>query len=205
MGRATRQILSPRFPGWTLALIGCALGVYVLPGGTQGLIYDRQAILAGEWWRLFSAHLVHFTPQHLGVNLLAVAVAGGLIERRTHPGLPLLLLGSALMIGPTLLVLEPQMAFYGGLSGIAMAEVVFLCWLGREGERLWRQMCLLVLAVLLGKTLWELVSGGSLLAVSTEQPFMPVPLAHLVGGLVGLGTALGWHKGGVFLKQVSSG
>ncbi len=170
----------------TLGLALAALAAYLLPGAAERLVYDRQAILAGEIWRLLTGHLVHFSAAHLWANLAAVGVAGLMIARRGYAGLPLLWVVSALCISLGLLLLKPQMAFYGGLSGVATAGVGFFCGRGLSEKGRLRHVCAAALLVLGGKIFWEVFSGHGLLSLAGVQPFVPLPLAHAIGGLVGV-------------------
>jgi membrane associated rhomboid family serine protease len=45
------------------------------------LALDKPALAAGEWWRLVSPTLVHGSLMHLGFNMLALWIAGSLVER----------------------------------------------------------------------------------------------------------------------------
>jgi membrane associated rhomboid family serine protease len=71
-----------KLPVITLGLIGVAGLVSASAELAAGLVWDRQAIGDGQWWRLLTGHLVHFTPRHLLCDVLAVGVAGWLIESR---------------------------------------------------------------------------------------------------------------------------
>ncbi|WP_130471861.1 hypothetical protein [Candidatus Magnetaquicoccus inordinatus] len=38
----------------------------------MGLSYQRQDLLNGEWWRLWSGHFVHYSPQHALQDIMAL-------------------------------------------------------------------------------------------------------------------------------------
>ena len=57
-------------------LLGGAAG----PGEASWLILDRTAVGQGEVWRLLTGHLLHYTPRHLGWDLLAFLLLGGWCE-----------------------------------------------------------------------------------------------------------------------------
>ena len=171
-------------PLWTMVLVMGGLLVYVIPGGTSYLQYDRTAILAGEWWRVVTGNWVHFSASHLAYNLVALGLVGWMTERSGYPHFGLLMMLSALGIGLALLAAQPDMHFYGGLSGIATAVVVYYALWGLLEGGLWRWICGTVLLVSAGKIILETVSGKTLLAAAGSVPFVPVPLSHLTGGLV---------------------
>ncbi|BCR03420.1 hypothetical protein DESUT3_04890 [Desulfuromonas versatilis] len=183
--------MSRRLPAWTLLLVAAASLSYLVPGLAEVLVFDRHAIGQGELWRLLSGHLVHFSASHLLLDLAVVALAGAAIERGPRCAAGALYTGSALAISLALLVLQPQMAFYGGLSGIATAQIAFLAWLGlgAAGPRHW--LCLGCLGALALQVIGDFFSGGSWLQLLGDQPFAPAPLAHGAGALSG--TILAWR------------
>ena len=61
-----------------------AVTVHLVPGSAQWLQYDRQAVLAGAWWRCLTGHLVHWNTEHLVWDLLMFVVLGYLIERQSR-------------------------------------------------------------------------------------------------------------------------
>ena len=184
-----------RFPSVTLSIAGLALALQATPTAFQDLlIYDRQAVLRGEFWRLWSGHLVHFSAGHLGWNLLVVGLAGTWIERAAFRGSGWFALFAPPAISVALLIGDPALRFYGGLSGLATAAVAFACaseWrLGTSPRALW-------LAALVGigmKIAWEYHSGSSMFSRYTGADVRTVPLAHFSGACLGL--AFGLFGGG---------
>lgn len=174
------------FPVWTSLICALTVLIYLSPSLRTGLIYDTTAIARGEWWRLVTGNLVHLSPSHLAYNLAAFLVAGSLLEMRRHPHFVLLCLSSAVMIGIALYLIQPTLDFYGGLSGVVTALVVYLCLHGMKEKSRWGWLCRATLAVVTLKTIYELVVGESLLRAVTLQPFVLVPLSHATG----LATAL---------------
>ncbi|MHB8901752.1 MAG: hypothetical protein ACYC6Y_23600, partial [Thermoguttaceae bacterium] len=60
-----------------------------------------------------------------------------------------------------------------------------------DGDRLWAWACVVMLAGFVGKVGFELASGGTLFVDSQASGMLPVPLVHVVGGILGAGC--GWH------------
>jgi rhomboid family GlyGly-CTERM serine protease len=160
-----------------------ALVAYVLPGLGSQMVYDRAAILSGEVWRLLTGNWVHFSPSHLLYDLLALGIAGWLIERRGYPSFGLLCLLSALGIGTVLLAGRPEVQSYGGLSGVATGAIVYLALRGLEEAPPWRWICIAALVLTVGKVLLESMTGRFIIAAAGSVPFVPLPLSHVVGGL----------------------
>ena len=79
-----------------------------------------SAALRGEWWRLWTGHLVHYELRHLITNVVAVVVPLALVDRPTRRRLLL----AIPIVAPALSVLLLTCARfdeYRGGSGLAMA------------------------------------------------------------------------------------
>jgi len=167
---------------WATALLGLAcLASTWVPGAAELLAWDREAIAGGEAWRLFSGLWVHLSPSHLVWNLAALGAAGALLESRDRAGY-LLTLGLAVAAtGPLLLVLEPGMARFGGVSGLAASALVFLCLEGVAAGGGVRAVALFGLALVAAKVGVETWSGAAVFARVPEVGFQASAWAHAVG------------------------
>jgi rhomboid family GlyGly-CTERM serine protease len=159
---------------------------WLIPAAQGSGLYGRPAILHGEWWRLWTGHWVHFSASHLAWNLAVVLGAGAWLERR-HQGL---LFGFTLLAAPlislTLLLGEPAMQTYGGLSGLATGVVVLLALteLGRRGRdgAWWRGLLILVAA----KITFDATQTTTLFAGFGTQAVRSSVLAHAAGAAAAL-------------------
>jgi len=170
-------------PVVTALVVAAGIGTYVIPGLASHLVYDRAAILSGEVWRLLTGNWVHFSPSHLFYDLLALGIAGWIIERRGYPYFGLLCVLSALGISTALLAITPEVQSYGGLSGVATGAIIYFALHGLKEPGPWRGICVAALVLTLGKVLLEFMTGRLTFAAVDRLPFVPVPLSHLVGGL----------------------
>lgn len=101
-------------------------------------IYDRAAILQGELWRAYTGHFVHFSTSHFLWDALILGVAIALLEKWKVPGRFAFLVLAPLAISLAMLVFEPNLEFYGGLSGIGIGAVTMLGLHGfRKAESRW--------------------------------------------------------------------
>ena len=113
-------------PSPSLALaIGCLALALCGDGVSAALAFERRAVLAGEFWRLWTGHAVHFSLAHALANAGVLFACGRLVEtaagaRRTV----LLMLAGAPLISLALLLFAPAMAEYRGASGLASAFAV---------------------------------------------------------------------------------
>lgn len=167
-----------------LALLLAALALAGWPMPRDAL--DWQPALAfTEPWRAVTAVGVHYSGQHLGVNLAGLVVTAlfGVVARAPAP-----LAAAWLAAWPLTqfgLLVKPELRHYGGLSGVLHAGfagiVVFLLVTGTRAQR--------------GVAAAVLVGGAAKLL--NEAPWGPAlrhpagwdiaiaPLAHTTGALAG--------------------
>ncbi len=173
-------------PWRTLLLSGLALALYVAFGAApEAWVYDRTAIVQGEWWRLVSGHWVHGDPAHALWDIAALMVLGAVFESRLQSDLGIVLLLSSLGIAAWLWFAEPSLGYYCGLSGILnglLALGLLRWWFEERHPLIW-----VVGLGAVAKIVWELAAGGALLT-STLWP--SVPEVHGVGFVCGLALAL---------------
>lgn len=154
------------------------------------LQYDRTAIDNAEVWRGITSHFIHWSFDHFAWCTITFVALGCICEKLSKIGYLATLLTAACVIPAVSWVADPGMHLYRGLSGLASAIFVFGAAMMMHTafrDRDW-PTCLLVAAAGLGylaKIVFEFGSGATLF-VNSQELFTPVPLAHLVGGLVGL-------------------
>jgi len=169
------------------ALLGViAFGGAALPHAS----IDWQPALAWrEPWRAFSAVGVHYSAQHLLVNAVGLAVAAvfGVVA-----GVPARIACAWLAAWPLTqlgLLLRPDLAHYGGLSGVLHGGVAAVC------------VSLLVLGTRAQRIVGGVVLAGLCVKIVSESPWGPTlrhaqgldiavaPLAHATGALAGAACA----------------
>jgi rhomboid family GlyGly-CTERM serine protease len=185
-GRGTATI-SRRQAVWLLGLL-CGVVVLLALGGEPArlaLRYERSAVMAGEYWRLVTGHLVHSSVAHLLLNMAGVGLIAALFPRDYSLRQWLLILASsAAFIDFGFVFYQPQLQWYVGLSGVlhgALAAGAVAWW--RHETSL---MALLLSLLLAGKLLWEQLHGA--LPFSGDMPV--IVDAHLLGASGGLLAAL---------------
>lgn len=118
----------------TLITFGGALVIYItylmgLPTLYQLFSFFPSLELTniGEFWRLFTPALLHFSTLHVVFNLLMWWYLGGLIENRlsSRKLLIILILASSL---PNILQYYLTGPSFGGLSGVVYALVGYFWW-----------------------------------------------------------------------------
>lgn len=173
-----------RLPWITLFVVAMSLYATLSPATADAWIYDRQAIQAGEFWRLLTGHLVHLSPGHLITDLLGFGLSGVLIERCWGHKSGLLYLAMGTGIGLTLWVFEPELARFGGLSGLAYGNAAFLALTLHARRQAGHDIAQLALAALLLKMLMDFSYTTSALIGTSTQTVVTVPLSHLIGVLI---------------------
>ena len=167
----------------TLLLALAALGGWWAP---RTLLDWQPSLGLREPWRALSAVAVHYSALHLGANLAGAALVGALgVAARVPLGIVLAWL-VAWPLTHLGLLMRPDLAHYGGLSGVLHAGVAAaaLWLLARERGR--RQLIgAAVLALLLVKILAESPWGPAVQA-RAGWDIVVAPFAHATGAIGGL-------------------
>lgn len=155
------------------------------PELAAALLLDRQAVVQGQWWRLWSGHLLHLDLSHALLNLGALAVIVLLAWRQQMLAeLAVAALVAMPLLSLALLWLDPQLDWYAGLSGLLHGLLVMV--LVRRGDMLAMVLLLLLVAKLACE--WRFGSHG--------QQFEVVTLAHRLGAALGvLWAVVRWRAG----------
>jgi rhomboid family GlyGly-CTERM serine protease len=178
-----------RIPVVTPCASLAACVIFALSNVSSLLQYDVAGIRHGQLWRMLTCHFTHFSPSHLFWSGLAFLVLGAICELRDATRFLVCGLSSALLISLSLWWMLPAVTTYRGLSGIdsalfTLAAVTIFRDSRREGRR---GTVLLVMATLIafgGKIIFEF-STERCVFVSNSAGFAPVPLAHLIGAIIG--------------------
>ena len=167
--------------------------------------FKASSITAGEWWRLFTAPLMHANYFHVAANAGAIVFAGLRIEAHLHRALmPLVFLVGALYGGLASLLLVNTDRPMIGASGGAIALVGFLLvFARRHRDRLPREFSRslvggLILTAIMGVIgyriignaahLGGLVVGGLMgVLVIPKEPEMSTSSAVVAAGVAAAG------------------
>ncbi len=156
----------------------------------------QPSLAAAEPWRAWTAAFVHWSPLHLGANLLATAVVGAY---GWAAQVPTRAAGAWFVAWPLTqagLLVQPALAHYGGVSGLLHGGVAITSlWLVVSGRGRRRAIGGAVFAGLLVKLATE-QPWGPPLRHSAEWDIAVAPWAHATGALAGLlcgALALAWR------------
>ncbi len=176
--------LASNLKAYYLALfVGVTCLVFQALHLATALRFGRAEILeSGQWWRIVTGNLVHLGYSHLflnlaGLTLISLLLAHALSVRQwVFTGLC-----SMIGVGVGLLLFDPQLSWYVGLSGALYGLLLG----GAIAEfRHHKQMALLIAAFTIGKIIWEQIFG----AVESSEAMTGgnvIVNAHLYGMVAG--------------------
>jgi rhomboid family GlyGly-CTERM serine protease len=152
------------------------------------LVYDREAVLAGQWWRLLTGNLVHLSFSHLWLNLAALlAIIAVLPDKNAPSRILIYLLSCGIAVTAGLQWFSPDMVRYSGLSGALHGLFVIKAYHEWPASRLSSVVMIGGLGIKVG---YEQLMGGSNSVASLIGGPVAVD-AHLFGAIGGLIVVLG--------------
>ena len=166
---------------WLILLFICLL-LQTL-GLAESLRFDRGLIQQGDYWLLFSAHLVHLNWNHLWLNLAGLLLV--MIFFGRYCGITvwlLVILVSALSVALGLYWFNHDIYWYVGLSGVLHGLFMVGAW--NEYRHYAKSGALLILLII-AKLIWEQISGALPGSESMTGGRVVVD-AHLYGAIGGL-------------------
>ncbi|MDB5290983.1 MAG: rrtA [Phycisphaerales bacterium] len=180
-----------QLPAITLCASLAACAIFGLANVSALLQYDVAALRHGQFWRLLTCHFTHWSASHLLWSGLAFLVLGAICELRDRTQFLVCCISSSLLISLSIQWMLPALTTYRGLSGIDSALFTLAAvTISREGIRAGRRGIVLAVAATLiafaGKIIFELCTDRCVFVNTSTVAFAPVPLAHLIGAVVGL-------------------
>jgi rhomboid family GlyGly-CTERM serine protease len=200
-----------RIPLIAPALALTAVAIHALLGAPDYLVFERGGLAPLDLARLFTCHLTHWSWEHLLWDAAVFALVGSWCERIDRRAFAIFLATAAVAIPIIVLAAIPELDSYAGLSGIDVGAVILAVTIslfrrespvprssmrGRARGQVSRKpgvtppprqavaLGLMGLAVV-AKVVYELLAGRTVM-FDADAGFVPVPLAHLVGVVVGL-------------------
>ena len=157
-----------------------------LPESVHSLIrYDRSAIISGQWWRLFSGHILHLGWVHLALNLTGLGLITGLFWRYwTIKNFLVVFLLSLVAVDIGLWWFATEVRWYVGLSGVLHGLLIAGALFSYREER-WYAVSMV--AIVVAKLAWEQItrsSAGTAELIGGNVLF-DAHLYGFTGGLIG--------------------
>ena len=184
----------------TLTVAAVAAAVYSFPSLADILVYNRQSVLEGEIWRIFTAPLVHFSFGHFLCDTLIFATAGFTVSHAGFPYFRAVCFLSAFVPGVVYLMFFPDLEYYGGLSGMATGAVVFycLCTIFMTGKR--KTVWVLIPALTVLKIVMEYKIDSPVFVDAGTAGFVVLPSAHIIGYAAALAVFIWSWYNKIYLK-----
>lgn len=183
-----------RLPIITVTVVVMSLFASLYSPMADLLVYDRHEILRGEYWRLLGGHLVHFSPLHLLLDIVMFSISGVLIEQRIKLSIVAFYLAMSTVISIALLLLDPALSTYGGLSGLVFGNITYLVLANQRLIPSGHTIATVVVVLLLVKNIIDYISPITVLDMFSAQPFVAVPLSHLSAVLLAIACYLFTRK-----------
>lgn len=205
--RTSLGAVAPRHPRRvTTVLVGVNVAVYVLSLLSAGLVVQfgmaGVAVATGEWWRLVTAAFLHASLWHVGLNMLALWILGGVLEPLLGRArfLTVYLLSALGGASASYLFNDPRVLSVGAsgaVFGLLGAILVALRRLNRDVSGV---VALLMINVVLGFVVpnidWRAHLGGFLVGVVVTAAFVYAPRRYR--------TAAGWGATAIVLTLLAA-
>ena len=173
-------------------MVAAALVIAIIPDAADRLQFDRSDVSQhASLWQFVTCHWTHWSASHLFWDCLALGVLASLCERENRARF-LACVAIAVPVIPLILwFTEPWMLTYRGLSGIDSALFALLVTIlmqdaVRRADRLGVVLGGLVFAGFACKVGYEFLAGQTVFVDSAASGMVPVPMAHVVGAIIGL-------------------
>ncbi len=138
---------------YIILLISILILSFIEPLSSHWLMYDRELIASGEFWRLFSAHFVHLSLAHMlgnsmGLVLLAY-IAGKFLNNLLGV---ILLIWCVSAVGIGLYFYADYLQRYVGLSGVLHGLLIVAPFISGYYSR---RIAFSFLTIIIAKVVWE--------------------------------------------------
>ncbi|MEN6317749.1 MAG: rhombosortase [Syntrophaceae bacterium] len=191
---AWSQTLRMRFPTITLSITCVSLIIYASTRLTGLFVYDRQSVLEGQLWRLFTAPFVHLSTSHLFWNLVVFTAAGCAIEFTGYRRFGFICIMAIVFPGVLFLGTEPELGQYAGLSAVATGATTYFCLCRAHTASRDRILWVTILVLLIVKIFVEGAIDTPIFAQIGNSPFRVLPSAHAVGVVSAAAVFLYWRQ-----------
>lgn len=189
--------MSPTARLWSAVTALLLLAAILQISGLAPMLrYSRDAIAAGEIWRLITAHLVHLGAAHFALNAMGTVLAAALVGAQLRPlAWGWVWLACALSVSGGLWWLQPEIGWYVGMSGVLHGLIVAgaVTGLGDYRERLFAAAVLVAIAAKLGWEQWSGAMPGTA-ALAGGSVITEAHLYGAVGGLLAGSVILALHR-----------
>lgn len=168
----------------------------------DSLMYHRDSVANGEFWRFITAHFVHSNGWHLLLNLASLLLVGLLFcHHLSIRAWSILFISSALMISATYFWIAPEFKSYVGLSAVLYGVIIVGALLDLKNEPF---IATVVLLIVTGRVIWQQFFGSveELATLINERVAIESHLFGIISGYL-QGIFLLWQQKQKSTQQIS--
>lgn len=147
----------------------------------ENFVFDRIAIMGGEYWRLVTCHFTHSSFSHVFWDVLAFAGSVAWLARYSPRAIIPVLVSGIIAVNLLLLSDMSPLAYYCGLSGVLFSPLTVAAYIHLKQNLSFAGMVPLVVISL--KLMVDLISQDTIV-VNTD--WYAYPESHLAGATAGL-------------------
>lgn len=154
------------------------------------LEYNREKIIKGEFWRLFTCHFTHLSFEHWLWDIIMFVTIGFLSLKKEFKKSLICLILSSFIITFSVFIFMPHLNYYRGLSGIDSALFIFfigILFFENLKEKNKKNIIFfnIIFILFIIKIIFEFKTNNAVF-VNFEKNTIPVPIAHLSGAVTGI-------------------
>lgn len=165
-----------------LASLALIILMLILQQFQTELLFQRERINDGEYWRILTGNFVHTNHYHWLFNAVGVFVLALLFTSYLNPMQSIIsLLWLSLCVGLGLYVFNPNLVWYAGLSGALYGCYIIASTIAIRAKDNW--LGLPVLIIMGGKVIWDQFNDS---ATQISESLIQAPVAtdaHLYGAI----------------------
>jgi len=165
-----------------LASLALIILMLILQQFQAELLFQRERINDGEYWRILTGNLVHTNHFHWLFNAAGVFVLALLFTNYLNPAHSIIsLLWLSGCVGLGLYVFNPHLVWYAGLSGALYGCYIIASAIAIRAKDYW--LGFPVLIIMGGKVIWDQFNDS---ATKISESLIQAPVAtdsHLYGAI----------------------
>ena len=150
---STSLLSLARLHSFGLLVVAIIISLVLLPGSDTSLALSRETIAQGEWWRIVTSQLAHLGPAHALMNAAGFFIISFSFRPDFSPAHEAtVLLTSMIAVAAGILLMNPEIHWYMGLSGAIYGLLIHHLVAGAREQR---RLAWLFIAGVTGKLAYE--------------------------------------------------
>ena len=187
--------ISPIFPVFVSIIL------FYMPSLTDALQFNREKIFSYKIYLFFTCHFTHWNFRHMFIDtFIFLALSYGCIFFSFKNKYAIVqyftnLLIPSILVSIAVLVFNPEIKFYRGLSGIDWAlYFVLMAKLYFAAHWLWKTGAIIMFFSFFLMMIHQFVSKHSIFVPDMGEGIVTLPSAHIAGAISGIVCTLVYHR-----------